>query len=118
MKKFLLSLLTIAFAFSAQAVEKQVTSPDGKLVVTLSDENGVPTYAVAYEQVSFIETSPIGLVTNIGDFSKQMSMGAEVQIKEVVSTTTEVTFEHTITGKVCVFFLRKTMTPWLNALTV
>lgn len=83
MKKFLLSLLTIAFAFSAQAVEKQVTSPDGKLVVTLSDENGVPTYAVAYEQVSFIETSPIGLVTNIGDFSKQMSMGADVQIKEV-----------------------------------
>ena len=54
MKKFLLSLLTIAFAFSAQAVEKQVTSPDGKLVVTLSDENGVPTYAVAYEQISFI----------------------------------------------------------------
>ena len=48
MKKFLLSLLTIAFAFSSQAVEKQVTSPDGKLVVTLSDENGVPTYAVAY----------------------------------------------------------------------
>ena len=41
MKKFLLSLLTIAFAFSAHAVEKQVTSPDGKLVVTVSDENGV-----------------------------------------------------------------------------
>ncbi len=83
MKKILLSLLTIAFAFYAYAVEKQVTSPDGKLVVTLSDENGVPTYSVTYEQVSFIETSPIGLVTNIGDFSKQMSMGAEVQIKEV-----------------------------------
>ena len=83
MKKILFLLLAATFVLSAHAAEKQVASPDGKLVVTLSDENGVPTYSVAYDQVAFIETSPIGLITNIGDFSKQMSMGAEVQIKEV-----------------------------------
>ena len=83
MKKVLFSLLAMAFAFSTHAVEKQVTSPNGKLIVTVSDENGVPTYSVTYEQVSFVESSPIGLITNIGDFSKQMSMGDEVQIKEV-----------------------------------
>lgn len=83
MKNRFFSLLFMFVSLSLFATEKQITSPDGKLVVTISDANGTPVYSVAYELQSFIESSPIGLITNIGDFSKQMTMGDNVQTREV-----------------------------------
>ena len=65
-------------SLSLFATEKQITSPDGKLIVTISDANGIPVYSVAYEQQSFIESSPIGLITNIGDFSQQMTINIKI----------------------------------------
>lgn len=56
------------------ATEKQIASPDGQIVVTVSDENGNPTYNVALGGVTFIENSPLGLVLNLGDYSKDMAI--------------------------------------------
>ena len=83
MKKIFL-LIAICWAGTwGNATEKKLISPDGKLSVTLSDENGRPSYSVQYKGVSFLKSSPLGLVTNIGDFSQQMSMGEGIQTKQI-----------------------------------
>ena len=37
-----------------KAEEKQITSPDGKILVTISDKNGQPSYSVSYNGTPFI----------------------------------------------------------------
>ncbi len=44
----------------ASAENKQMTSPDGKLVVTVADMDGRPSYSVSYDNVLFFETISIG----------------------------------------------------------
>ncbi|MDE5841269.1 MAG: glycoside hydrolase family 97 N-terminal domain-containing protein, partial [Muribaculaceae bacterium] len=53
----------------------EVKSPDGRTVVTVSDEGLMPTYSVKYDGKDFILPSPLGLVTNIGDFTAGMNIG-------------------------------------------
>lgn len=65
---FGLSALTIA----AQSVD--VTGPDGKLKVSVSCESGKASYTITYEGKQMLETSPLGMNTNIGDFSKDLKL--------------------------------------------
>ncbi len=52
-----------------------VTSPDGKLVVTVdTDAQGKPAYSVAYDGKDFLLPSSLGLVSNVGDFSKGLAL--------------------------------------------
>ncbi len=53
----------------------EVKSPDGKTVVTVSDEGLMPTYSVKYDGKDFLLPSPLGLVTNIGDFTAGLNIG-------------------------------------------
>ncbi|MGL5272662.1 MAG: glycoside hydrolase family 97 catalytic domain-containing protein [Phocaeicola sp.] len=71
-KQFTTWLLAFAAlpAFSQQAT---VTSPDSNLKVDISLKQGVPVYAVSYKENVILEDSPLGVVANVGDFSKQMS---------------------------------------------
>ncbi len=69
-------ILTGMFIGTIRAEEKKISSPDGKLSVTVTDDKGIPSYAVAYRGVSFIELSSLGLNTNIGDFTQQMTLTA------------------------------------------
>ena len=82
MKKFIYSLFLSAVALSASAVEKQVKSPDGQIVVTVSDNGGNPTYKVTLGGVDFIESSPLGLVLDYGDFTKNMSIADSKEVKK------------------------------------
>ena len=69
------SFLTMALltAITTQAQEQtQITSPDTKVVVTVAINNGQPNYSVTYAGKTMLEKSPLGLVTNIGDFSRDM----------------------------------------------
>ncbi len=59
---------------SASALEKQVASPDGKLVVTVNDNGGKPAYQVTLDGKVFLLPSALGLNTNIGDFTQGMMM--------------------------------------------
>lgn len=61
---------------TANAEEKTFTSPDGQVQVTINDENGTPNYSVKYASSEFLKSSPLGLHTNIGDYSKDLSMTA------------------------------------------
>ena len=72
-KSLLLTAIAVAAAFSVEAAVN-VTGPDGKLVVTTDVAAGVPQYSVTYDGKQFIEQSPLGFVTNIGDFSHGMTM--------------------------------------------
>ena len=64
----------LCLSMPAFALEKTFDSPDGKMVVTVSDEGGKPSYCVSYNGVEFIQNSPLGLKTNIGDFTQGMNL--------------------------------------------
>lgn len=59
---------------SAFATEKQIYSPDGKLLVTVTDKDGVPSYEVSYNEKVFLLPSPLGLETNLGDYTRELVM--------------------------------------------
>ena len=81
-----ISLLFLLFLFAvgfANAAEKQVTSPDGKLIVSVSAENGLPTYSVTLNGKQFLHQSPLGLKTNIGDFTQGLSLRDSIGSKKI-----------------------------------
>mgnify|MGYP002622352445 CR=1 FL=1 len=73
MKKFLL-LLSASLALSVQAREASVSSPDGKLSVTITDNAGVPTYSVSLEGTRVVLPSPLGFKADFGDFTKRLKI--------------------------------------------
>ena len=75
----LLALMGLTLA--AQA-DETVTSPDGKIQLTLSVTDGTPTYRVAYDGQELIGPSTLGLVTNMGDYSRDLTLG-EVKTADV-----------------------------------
>lgn len=75
-KAFMGIAMLITCAGYASAEEKTFTSPDGQVQVTINDEGGTPTYSVKYAATDFITPSPLGLHTNIGDYTKNLSMTA------------------------------------------
>lgn len=77
MKKTLMGIAMLITCWgTANAEEKTFTSPDGQVQVTINDENGTPNYSVKYASSEFLKSSPLGLHTNIGDYSKNLSMAA------------------------------------------
>ena len=69
MKRSALLFLSLMTSFAIFA-DNQVTSPDGKIVVTISTDEGRPHYQVAYQGQEMVKTSALGLVTNIGDYTQ------------------------------------------------
>ena len=86
MVKFFIVMAMLLGSSVASAENKQITSPDGKLVVTVADMDGRPSYSVSYDNVLFLEPSPLGIVANIGDFSSGMSLEKNVSINEIDET--------------------------------
>lgn len=69
-------LLLCAFVLSFSIVSAQqatVTGPDGNLKVDISLKGGKPLYTVSYKDKTILEDSPLGFVTDIGDFSTNVS---------------------------------------------
>ena len=64
-------LLTVSIIAQEEA---SVNSPDGKLEVSVKVENGKPFYSVTYNEKDMLENSPLGLVTNEGDFTSKMKL--------------------------------------------
>ena len=73
MKKLLL-LLSVSFALTVQAREAIVSSPDGKLTVTISDNGGIATYSVSMEGTQVVLPSTLGFKADFGDFSKRLKI--------------------------------------------
>lgn len=56
----------------AHSQEISATGPDGQLSVKVFMNNGEPHYLVTYKNRVMLESSPLGMITNEGDFSKNM----------------------------------------------
>ncbi|MBW8327334.1 MAG: glycoside hydrolase family 97 N-terminal domain-containing protein, partial [Prolixibacteraceae bacterium] len=80
---FFVLFLIIGFV---KAEDKKLVSPDGKLVVAVSANSGAPTYSVTYNDKLFLKESPLGLKTNVGDFSQGLTLNEKVSERKVDET--------------------------------
>ena len=99
--------LIAAFAQGVQPVKGDITSPDGHVSVAVSDEGGSPKYQVSLDGQVFIQSSPLGLVTNFDDLSQGLTM-AGCEIKTVtddywLKTTKQSHICYKATEAVCTF---------------
>ena len=86
MVKFFIVMAMLLGSSVASAENKQMTSPDGKLVVTVADMDGRPSYSVSYDNALFLKPSPLGMIANIGDFSSGMSLEKNVSTNKIDET--------------------------------
>lgn len=82
---FILLLFTTNIIFCQVAT---VSSPDGKLKLDLFLEEGQPKYSVEYDGKTTLEKSPLGLITNEGDFSKNLTFKDQT-VKQVEKKYTQ-----------------------------
>jgi len=61
----------------AQAQDAAVSSPDGKLAASILFKNGLPLYEVKYNGKTILEESPLGFISNVGDFSQNMTFAGK-----------------------------------------
>lgn len=78
MRKLFLALVLL-MSVSVMADEKVVSSPDGRLVVTVSCNEGRASYSLKYDGVELLKPSSLGLKTNVGDFTKGLKMLPEAK---------------------------------------
>jgi hypothetical protein len=74
---------------AVSATDLTVTSPNGNIVVTVSDNEGMPSYRVNLNNVAFLNNSPLGLVTDYGDFTKQMTLNADAKSNTISEISSE-----------------------------
>ena len=86
-----LKLLVWLFALSGPLAAESVSvnGPDGKLQLTVScpSANGEVSYAVTYNGKQMLESSPLGMETNVGDFYRGL------QLKEHKVTALDTVYE-------------------------
>lgn len=85
--KLLVWLFALSGPLAAQSVS--VNGPDGKLQLTVScpSANGEASYAVTYNGKQMLESSPLGMETNVGDFYRGL------QLKEHKVTALDTVYE-------------------------
>lgn len=88
MKKQLLLLGAAMIASCSFAQQTSVVSPDSMLCVDFNLKDGKPVYSVKYDGKTMLDESPLGLTTNIGDFTKGMRF--------IKSSTAKVEKEYTM----------------------
>ena len=75
MKKFtliFLSIISFCLLSEVRAQVAEVSSPDGKLKLNVFSENGNALYSVTFQGKPMLDKSPLGLITNESDFSKNL----------------------------------------------
>ena len=75
MKKFFFLIAATCMAMMANAETQKVTSPDGKLVVTIDlDNDGELTYKASYDSKEMLTKSALGLKTDMGDYTEHLKL--------------------------------------------
>ena len=72
-------LMALCFGPSARAQDAVVYGPDSLLRVDIAVKEGRPVYAVAYKGKTILEDSPLGFVTDVGDFTTGLSFAGTRQ---------------------------------------
>ncbi len=73
MRKLLFSVM-LTSSVLAWAGDVIVSSPDGRLKVTISEAGGRLSYAAAYEGTTIMEPSALGLKTSLGDLTRRLTI--------------------------------------------
>ena len=106
-KQFLLALLATVGMLQTAGAAERLTSPKGDIVVVVDVQNGKPTYEVSLGGVQFLKPSPLGLVTNIGDFTEGLTLAgcdSKTQHDEYwLKTTKQSHISYDATEAVCRF---------------
>ena len=84
MKRLLCTEACIFAVLHAFAEERSFTSPDGKIMVTVNDNDGKPTYSVSYDGEEFILPSPLGLNTSLGEYVADMTLLPEKDAPKLI----------------------------------
>ena len=74
MKQMMTAAALALGLLTAHATEKTFQSPDGKMLVTVNDEGGNPTFQVTLDGTVFIERSPLGVKTNFDNLSQGLTL--------------------------------------------
>lgn len=53
-------------------IELNSTSPNTRIQLTVKTENGKPTYSLSYDGKPFLLNAPLGINTNLGDFTRNL----------------------------------------------
>lgn len=85
-KNFIIFLAAFTIFSATAANIYPLTSPDGRTVVNIKSENGKLTYNVELNDIIFIEESPMGMLTNIGDYTTGLSIGAATPVTERIES--------------------------------
>ncbi len=90
MNKFVLTFVIafLASSINAFSVSKTVSSPDKNLIVKVTDNNGEASYSITLNGKTMLNDSPLGLKTNIGDFSKNLSLNPTVEYEKTETSYT------------------------------
>lgn len=81
MKSLFLFVFVSFYSLHVSANSVEILSPDERLKVEVLTESGQLFYHVLYNEQTFLNHSPLGLKTNWGDFTQQLSItGHEVNI--------------------------------------
>ncbi|MBD8488167.1 glycoside hydrolase family 97 catalytic domain-containing protein [Echinicola sp. CAU 1574] len=73
MKKYILGGILYLIGACVVAQTQSVKGPDGLLEVQIKMDGGKVWYGIAYEGAVFLEPSPLGLKTSIGNFSDSLT---------------------------------------------
>ena len=89
--KWIASCLTLAVAGFAAAQDIMVSGPDGRLEVTIScsSSTGKLAYKVNYDGVVMLDSSPLGLVTDAGDFSQGLKPVTPTEVRVIDTIYTQ-----------------------------
>ena len=106
-KRFLLALLATVGMLQTAGAAERLTSPKGDIVVVVDVQNGKPTYEVSLGGVQFLKPSPLGLLTNLVDFTEGLTLAgcdSKTQHDEYwLKTTKQSHISYDATEAVCRF---------------
>ena len=100
-------LIMAMTAMPAHATVERIVSPDGKIVVTVSDADGHATYQVSRDGKTFIQPSSLGLVMKSDDLTQGLTL-SKIESKAVtvdyqLATIKQHHVNHQATEAVCQF---------------
>ncbi|HSD06332.1 glycoside hydrolase family 97 N-terminal domain-containing protein, partial [Flavobacterium sp.] len=85
-RKFRFILFLFLFHFFALKAQSVAESPDKKLKVSVVVDNGMPNYTISFNGKVFLEKSPLGLKTNVADFTSGLTLDNNVKQNKIDET--------------------------------
>ena len=77
MRNRIIMMMVMVWSISgAMATEKEIASPDGRVVVKVSDEGGCPKYRVLLGDREMICSSPLGVKMNFDDLTQGLEIAS------------------------------------------